>query len=438
MANGRRNYINPLANLTQTAKDLAYYLRYVNPNEVINTAEEIKKEYNAPRESWLTWPIYALLSLRVRADDLDRTIGAFQALTRKDRAIDEYAKQKPILTLIEKGGWEETSLNTNFLRNLVKKIPGYDASITLTRDEVIQLRKLLCTAFDDRLTAEERLTEQQRKLRQIDKAKSAKEKELFRKQAELLRKQEEVNEFTLKLADLAQIETSKDARLKEIEKDLKEYTEKVQLIAAEKALKESELQHLEQEKSAKESELEDTRKLLATLNPDFDMTGLDKAQKEEAVMVARVAFKTYKQQIEQQKNKKLELSSLGDLSLAKKTQDKVVDKKTSAPTAFAETRNKELAEMIQERKRHENPQAKSDFSSHLSLLFKMKSDHVKSTPKLVSSTLVAERQKELLAQGFHAHLLARTEVKDDYKDVVGTVAASPDTSEQAVSINRMK
>lgn len=433
MTHVRMNEINPLKNLTQTAYDLAFYLRYVNPTEIILSSEEIKKEYNAPRQSWLTWPIYALFNLRNRTNDLDKTIAAFQEIIETRHTTSEYVKQKPVLSLIDKGGWEDTSLNTNFLRMLVRKIPGYNPKIILSKDEVLQLRELLGVAFDERIRAEVKLNEQQKKLRLIDKAREQKEKELFKKQDELLRKQEEVTEYVNKLADLEEKQTTKDARLKEIEKNLNDYTLKVQLIEKEKVIKENELNNIEQEKVIKENELEATRKILTALSPDFDMKGLDESQMDEAVMIAKVAVRTYKEQIQEQKNKKNELASLGIVSARKKQETTAATKQPVLPSSQTILK-KEMQDMIGERKKHETIQSKNEFQSHLSLLFKMKAEKIEHEPALkkavqkpvfkksdepvlkkselepvtkkIESSFMQERKKALLENGFLANLLA--------------------------------
>ena len=91
--------------------------------------------YIKPANSLIAQGTYWLLGLRARGIEVDKAIADLKQPNANSLTI--------IGVLLNQGGWEDNSLNTNFVRRLVKQLPQYDTAIELKPNEVELLAKHL-------------------------------------------------------------------------------------------------------------------------------------------------------------------------------------------------------------------------------------------------------------------------------------------------------
>lgn len=278
---------NPLHNLTQTAKDAASYLRHVSEAEFIDTLKEVGSEYGAVTESYVWYWFYwreRLPALKKTISDLeakqkqnnetietntDQLINEENALTQAQEAVsDELSIINAMVALLkeENAGLASSSRNTILLKKIIKKLHGYDPSIKLQLNEVVEFHQLLIDAIEERLKAEAELNEE-------------------------------------------------EIRLIELE-------HKVLALQLEKNICESELRKIEEDRINQESELEKARQTLLLLNPEFDIKqfalGELKETMEEAKKVGEAAVNTFIAERNELLRKKQELANIrGNVALAK-------------------------------------------------------------------------------------------------------------------------
>lgn len=275
MTNSRQQ--NPRYNLTAVAHQLALYLSVVDPNELLQLMEEVKKNYGAPRESWLYGPFCWLFSIRDRLPAINQTMRQIEAESGEEKPFDP----KPIFDLTGSGGWEETSFNTNFMRTLVRQLPDFNSEHFLPKENAFDLYKLLIDACRERADNEKELNEHQEKLTKI-------KIQQYVKQQELLELQKKENE--------------KDEELKELEEQ--------------KCEKENEIKTLEDQILKKQAEMDVIKRKLLVV--DIDMSGLSDVERAEASKLAEIAIRTYIAERAQQTKKQAELSSLHSTASAAK------------------------------------------------------------------------------------------------------------------------
>lgn len=262
MTTTRPALMNPMDNLTQTAYALAFYLRCTNPVEIIKCLNDVKVGYTAIYDSYLG-PIYKIFKLRNRVSDIDKAINAYEVIIASNKShtrVHEYEAQKPYRTLTEIGGWEDTSVNTNFLRKLVKKLADYDATIDLTKDEIHQLHLLLLKVFDERLILESSFLQQEENLRHLNEVKIKKANEL----KDIVQTRYEIVDIEMKIDELKKREMSTSSLLRQLDTKLKEYEDKIPLIKKTKEEKEVELKKIEDETLKQSQMIEATKSILSS------------------------------------------------------------------------------------------------------------------------------------------------------------------------------
>lgn len=280
--------LDPYANLTQVADHLAIYLSHISPDELKSVTEDVRKQYGAPRESWLWGPLYWLVNASNRLPDVDAAISEFA----------KTAEPKRLLDLIEdkKGGWEETSFNTNFLRTLVKKLPDYDESVKLDISNVKRLKELLVQSINVYLTKQIQTEGLQAKLDDLENTLSVKE-------LEIQQKKQELEEYEKKLANLSVEESKKD-------KDIKTSSTRLIVLAQEIINKEKELEQVAKQHADEVAKISATYEFIRINTQALDLTGIDNKQIEEAKRNAEIAFKTYLIECRNKAQRQQEISSI--------------------------------------------------------------------------------------------------------------------------------
>ncbi|VVC74809.1 hypothetical protein AQUSIP_00810 [Aquicella siphonis] len=376
--------INPLHSLTQTARDLAFYLRHINRDEFLQVMTEVRESYGAPAESWLWFVFYS----RARRAQLDQIIDELkqtppvneeqlpvdnmpdlqksdtESLSKSDiikpsdlgeredagslsksadgaLAMSAISKQTPkpksiievVKSMLQEGGWEETSANTNLLRAMLKKLHNYDPGVELTLNEIRVLKDLLFLAIDQRLQAEAKLIEEEARLKAIDEETLRMKKELLSKEQLLLRKKEEIAENESRIQELQNAKSATGRELSDIEQEKAGKKRELQMFLLQlKELEEDknqrehayelQLMALAAEKRRREEELESARQTLLLLNPEFDIKKFAPDQlanvMDEAKQVGEVAMKTYLAEWSANERKRAELEGMrGTLAKAK-------------------------------------------------------------------------------------------------------------------------
>lgn len=344
--------INPLHNLEQTARDLAYYLRNINRDEFLRLMTDVRKSYGGPADSWFWFMFYS----RSRRGQLDQIINELQKgqdvnaghqvedtadqeksdvdkLSKSDivvtskhveevESIDSLSKSLDILlsasekdnqsdkpkTITEivsailhdqDGGWEETSANTTLLRAMVKNLHNYDPKVELTLTEVRELKGLVFDAIEQRLQAEAKLLAEETRLREITDQTLQMRKALLANQELLLRKKEEIVANESRILELQSVKSLTGKELQEIEEERRQKTVELSVCLSQLKDLESDRRQREEdyerqfmslaaEKHKREEELEAARQRLLLLNPQFDIKKFTSGQLAQVMDEARL------------------------------------------------------------------------------------------------------------------------------------------------------
>ncbi len=339
MANTRLR--KPLHDLTQTAFDLARYLRHVDPKDFLKLMNLVLGPYKAPKESYI-WTIFYS---RKRVEELKEIIKKFEAAIEIGNA--DVIKTGLEIFQKEASGWDDTSVNTNLLRLLLKELHGYDSEAKLEINEIIELYGLLLEAIEKRLEAEARLSEEEARLKEIDDEKFELELQLLKTQQELLRKQEEILDKESRLQELKETESTKDSELRKIEA---EKTAKI----AELTAYEARLSAIQIERNKREEELDAARAKLLLLNPEIDISKMGLKEIEtlmtEAKQVGEEAARTYIKEVQEVRKRREELGNLkGNFSKVKKNLAGKAVYGAEVPIAEAANLSEEQARVVKEK-----------------------------------------------------------------------------------------
>lgn len=398
--------IHPIANLERTAYDLAYCLKCMKDETLNKITLEVEANYSQPAKSWVWGWVYSWT--RTRGPE-----------------IIEKVKQNEALQIIEEenGSWHENSFNTNFMRALVKQLISYDTSVHISVDEIRLLKKLLDEAIKKRIEIERKLSEAEKKLIEVNEKTGLKEKELIRKQEELLQKQVELIEHEHKL-DLLWQEGS--TKIDEIEKEklqkkreIEIFKDKIRYLELEQIEKAQQLQQLDEERSKRDAELDEKRKMLILLNPTIDINKISATElgdiMDQAKQYGETAVKFFIADYAEQK-RRLEERKMFEEKRAQAKAAKPKDK-TNEPKIESDEERAQKVAMEQEKvKKLETVKAacqqslasknsgfKSTLNSQLSLIFLHKSKQnerakVKSTEVILPED---QRKKDLYTNGAH-------------------------------------
>lgn len=361
--------------IKQTAKDLAAFIIYGHPQELIECIKEAKDLYQQPLNSWTMMGfVYWLLQTRVRAGEVDKVLGQIS----DDR--EEADNADSVMSLFEQGGWESTSFNTVLLKKLVSKLAGYPRDgIDLNQQEIIKLRAEL--VLKQMQLLQEKYIAEQQKLIELQQARYNEIETAIQAKSQALA------EFESRLSEL---ENEEELRRAELEEELAQHSQ--QLAVCQTEIKELQL---------KQDELKQQPGI--KLNADAkELDSLTEEQRAEALKVAEAALRTYVKELAETDKKKAQLASMkGNLARA---QDQLKKQATFVPKT--QERQEELQRIAAER-------------SQISKVGKMLFKRELAMALFARAPQVSEKEKELLRKGqvvSASEDLRKVVVDDNYRE----------------------
>lgn len=303
MANTR--LINPIHNLTQTAYDIAHFLRHVSPDKYAELLKDASETYGY---SYVYFWRNRVLELNAALDEVKTKNTTEQALTW----FYDFIKK-------EAGGWEENSANVILLRRVLKELNHYDPTLSL--EALRELKGLLLIAISERITAEEKVQAEKEKLEAIVKQREALEQEILSRHDELItmknRLDEEAKQHAMAIQanitiknDIASLQQARrtqviviDALREQIDYKQKQADKQNQLLS-----------EMEIECAKKLQELRDKERTL--LSPaEWQAKRINPQDLLEAKKIAETAVNIYIQEKQEEVKKRAELNNLPKTTL---------------------------------------------------------------------------------------------------------------------------
>src|SRR3990167_733471 len=213
--------LNPMDNLTAVARQLALYFDLEpDPKEIQKIILTAQMTYRAPRQSLITGPFFWLFNLRNKITSLQKALDALSKL--KNKKSTETTAWTIVSNIFKDGYWEETSKNTEVMRELVKALPDYDQSIVIPGRVIKRLKLLLCVAIHEREENKQKLNDLEDKLLRLDTLRLEKENEIKANEKYLQTLKQEASEKNLELKAIELLQLQKEAELKKIEQEKQE------------------------------------------------------------------------------------------------------------------------------------------------------------------------------------------------------------------------
>jgi len=273
--------------LEQVARELALFLINISAHTLANILVTALEERRT--QSIITRSAY-LFGRNVRMNEIDsmikelRTYDAhakvvvtydsstkinpahLQSLNKSLHAsgkIHFYANETPFV-LFDAGGWESTSFNTLFLRQLILNLPDYQHGNGLSHEDIVCIKdNYLKKALESRLEYTAKLADEKEAYESVRLLKLEEENRL-------LIKQEQMTRLLIDLEKKIVEEEKKSAELEELNRELSELQAKKISLLEQLQQKETKLTIVQSELKLTEIETEEKKQRLQELFPQFN------------------------------------------------------------------------------------------------------------------------------------------------------------------------